>query len=76
VAARTQGDGRRRLIRSQFAAQKRLSVADVGDGESPHRSAIISVCGQGTSMEAERLNQIAASLADLKARTDELRRYL
>jgi len=27
-------------------------------------------------MEAERLNQIAASLADLKARTDELRRYL
>jgi hypothetical protein len=27
-------------------------------------------------MEAERLNQIAALLADLKARTDELRRYL
>jgi len=27
-------------------------------------------------MEAERLNQIAASLADLKTRTDELRRYL
>jgi len=27
-------------------------------------------------MEAERINQIVASLADLKARTDELRRYL
>jgi len=27
-------------------------------------------------MEAERLNQIAASLADLKTRTDDLRRYL
>ena len=28
------------------------------------------------AMEAERINQIVASLADLKARTDELRRYL
>ena len=28
------------------------------------------------AMEAERINQIAGSLADLKARTDELRRYL
>jgi hypothetical protein len=27
-------------------------------------------------MEAERVNQIAASLADLKQRTAELRRYL
>jgi hypothetical protein len=28
------------------------------------------------AMEAERVNQIAASLADLKHRTTELRRYL
>jgi hypothetical protein len=28
------------------------------------------------AMEAERVNQIAASLADLKQRTAELRRYL
>jgi len=27
-------------------------------------------------MEAERVNQIAASLADLRQRTAELRRYL
>jgi len=27
-------------------------------------------------MEAERLNQIASSLADLQSRTVELRRYL
>jgi hypothetical protein len=28
------------------------------------------------AMEAERLNQIAATLADLRTRTAELRRYL
>jgi len=28
------------------------------------------------AMEAERVNQIAASLADLRQRTAELRRYL
>ena len=44
--------------------------------ESPHRSAIIFVCVEGTSMEAERVNQVAASLADLKQRAAELRRYL
>jgi len=27
-------------------------------------------------MEAERLNQLAASLADLQKRSEELRRYL
>jgi hypothetical protein len=41
------------------------------------RSAIISDSPQGLpAMEAERVNQIAASLADLRQRTAELRRYL
>ena len=44
---------------------------------SPLRSAIIYDCPQGLpAMEAERVNQISASLADLKQRTAELRRYL
>jgi hypothetical protein len=31
---------------------------------------------QGTPMEAERLNQIASLIADLRERSAELRRYL
>ena len=59
-----------------FDLAKAGGAALFADCDWPLRSAIISVCLEGTSMEAERLNQIAASLADLKARTDELRRYL
>jgi hypothetical protein len=33
-------------------------------------------CQSRIAMEAERLNQIAASLSGLRARTDDLRRYL
>lgn len=33
-------------------------------------------CRPGNFMEAERLNQIAATATSLKARTAELRRYL
>jgi hypothetical protein len=40
-------------------------------------SAIIFVCPRiAIAMEAERINQIAASLEDLRARTADLRRYL
>jgi hypothetical protein len=34
------------------------------------------VCPRTTLMEAEQLNQIANTLADLSTRTAELRRYL
>ncbi len=41
------------------------------------RQAIIDICHDGLYlMEAERLNQLTATLADLKARTTDLRRYL
>jgi hypothetical protein len=45
-------------------------------GMPPHW-AILSVCSEGcTAMEAERINQIAAKLEDLRARIADLRRYL
>jgi len=49
----------------------------VGQGFAPSIGYNFSLVAKDSSaMEAERLNQIAASLADLRTRTDELRRYL
>jgi hypothetical protein len=42
----------------------------------PRRLSIIAVFRAGTFMEAERLNQIEGTVADLRGRLAELRRYL
>jgi hypothetical protein len=61
-----------RLPRPPIILRRRALVGCAGDGY-----AIIDIYSKGRiAMEAERLNQIAGTLADLRTRAAELRRYL
>ncbi|MBX3752152.1 MAG: hypothetical protein QM625_06640 [Ralstonia sp.] len=59
------------------APARKMGVSTVNAGEKPLDSAIISGFRPDfCTMEAERLNAIQNTLADLKSRADDLRRYL
>jgi hypothetical protein len=59
------------------AATTPIARARRKDRKRRGRWDIISLSPEGiAAMEAERLNQLAASLTDLAARTADLRRYL
>jgi hypothetical protein len=64
-----------KFIAAGLAILRRRSGPVAADAATPYNSALPTAPDR-TSMEAEHVNQIANSLADLKNRTVELRRYL
>ncbi|CAJ0863263.1 hypothetical protein R77567_01727 [Ralstonia sp. LMG 32965] len=63
--------------RNPAAPVRKMAVLTVYAGGKPLDSAIISGFRPDfCTMEAERLNAIQNTLADLKSRADDLRRYL
>ena len=63
---------RRSLPRAAFLVQ----TAGGSPSGVTERYGIIFVCSAGGNMEAEELNQLANTLADLRERASGLRRYL